>query len=143
MHHGDLKTGLFGQLGQFDLPELDPVAVGPAGVGSDQELGGGRETRPTHRGPPASDGLDGEGGGVGRVADRDPALVVGQVVDPIGDGSTQFLVDEVMGLGPSRLAGWVPFGSSIGEFAHDLLFLGIDADHRLARLYETAHLFVR
>jgi hypothetical protein len=25
-----------------------------------------------------------------------------------------------MGLGPSRLAGWVPFGSSIGEFTHDL-----------------------
>ena len=37
----------------------------------------------------------------------------------------------------------MPFGSAVGVLAHDLLLLGVDADHRLARLHEAAHLFVQ
>ena len=48
--------------------------------------------------------FDGELGGVGDVADRDPALVVGQVVDAIGDGLAplpESSVGEVVDLDPS------------------------------------------
>jgi hypothetical protein len=43
----------------------------------------------------------------------------------------EVLVDEVMGLGSGRLAAGVPFGASVGEFTHQFLLLGIDADDGL------------
>ena len=54
-----------------------------------------------HSVPPPRMDLDRERGGVGRVADGDPAFVVGQVVDAVGDGlaGAQVPVDEVVGLG--------------------------------------------
>ena len=137
-----ISSPVSGQRGQFDLPELDPVAVGTAGIGGDQELGGVGEPRLSHGVPPAPDGFDREGRRVGRVADRDPALVMSQVVDPVRDGPAQFLVDEVMGLGAGRLACGVEFASAVGELAHQLFLLGVHGDHRLVLLHEPADLFV-
>jgi len=47
----------------------EPVAVGPAGVGGDQQLGGQGEACLAEGVPLASDRLDCELGGVGSIAD--------------------------------------------------------------------------
>ena len=59
---GDLETALFGQLGELDLPGPEAIAVGPPGVGGDQEALGAGEAVPAHLVPPAADGFDGEAG---------------------------------------------------------------------------------
>ena len=46
--------------------------------------------------PPAADRGDGELGGVVVDPDADPALVVGEVVDPVGDRLAELLVEEVV-----------------------------------------------
>ena len=105
------QAGLCGQAGQLDLPGPDPVAVGSAGIGGDQEPVGVGEAGSAHLVPPASDGLDGELGGVGGVADVDPALVVGHVVDPVGDGLgvlAQGGIGEVVDVDPLGFALAVP-----------------------------------
>jgi hypothetical protein len=88
---------------------------------------------PAHLVPPAADGLDGELGGVSAVADGDPALVVGDVVDPIGDGLgvlAQVPVGEVVHPDPGRFALRGPFGAPVRVVADQLLLLGVDTDHR-------------
>ena len=119
------------------------MAVGPAGVGGDQESGGLWKAGSSHLLPPAPDGLDGEGCRVGGVADRHPSFVVGEVVDPVGHGPAELFVDEVMGLGPRRLAGRVVLAPAVGELAHQLLLLGVDADHRIAAGQKRRHLVVQ
>ncbi len=74
----DLQAGLRGQLGQVPFPGPDPVAVGAAGIGGDQQPGRFGEPVLAQGVPPAPDRVDRELGGV------DPALVVGDVIDPIG-----------------------------------------------------------
>ena len=49
---GDPQAGLGGQAGQFDLPGPDPVAVGAAGIGGDQQPVGVGEAVPAHLVPP-------------------------------------------------------------------------------------------
>ena len=74
--------------------------------------------------PPATDGLNGELGGVGHVADADPSLVVADVVDAIRDGLgelTEGTVGEVMYLDPLGLAFGAPFGAAVGVVADQLL----------------------
>ena len=94
--HGDRQAGLGGQFGELDLPGADPVSVGAAAVGADQQ--------PVRVGvaifadglPPAAQGRDGERGGVVVDPDRDPAGVGRDVVDAIGDRRAQVLVGEVV-----------------------------------------------
>jgi hypothetical protein len=84
--------------------------------------------------PPAPDGLDGEGGCVGGVADIDPALVVEHVVDPIGDGLGvlgQFRIGEVVHVGALGFTRWSPFSPSIGVVVDQFLFR-VNGDNRLA-----------
>src|ERR1019366_9605741 len=52
-------------------------------------------------------------------------------------------VDEVMGLGPRRFTGGMPFGASVGEISNDFLLFGVNRDHRLIHLGEEANLFVQ
>ena len=120
---------------ELDFPGPQPIAVGASGIGGDQETLGGGEAVTSHLVPPAADGFDGELGGVGRVADVDPALVVGHVVDAIGDGLgvlAEGAIGEVVDVHPLGLAFGCPLGTAVGVVADQLLLLGVDRDHRLA-----------
>src|SRR5579859_5532566 len=80
---GDLETRLVGQLLELELPQPDPVAVAPAGVGGDEQARRIGIQFLAHGLPPAPDALDREGGRVVVGPDAHPGLVGGDVVDPI------------------------------------------------------------
>jgi hypothetical protein len=82
--------------------------------------------------PPAANALDGEGGGIGIDPDIDPALVGGDVVDPIGRHLPQSLDFEVVD--PHRLGVTLAtqFATSILEIPDKFFFLGVDRDRRFA-----------
>ena len=71
--------------------------MGAARVRSDQQPPGQRVRTLADRFPPAADRLDGERGGVVAGADRHPAGVARQVIDPIGNGLALLLAGEVVG----------------------------------------------
>ena len=105
--HGDAEPGLGGEVSEVNFPGAQPVAVGPAGIGGDQQPVSVGEPGPAHLVPPRTDRLDSELGGVGNVADGDPAFVVGDVVDPVGDRLgelAELAVGEVVDLDPFRFA---------------------------------------
>ena len=64
--------------------------------------------------------------------DRHPALVVGDVIDPVGDRLAELWVFEVVGADLDRLAGRAPLTPAVLEVADQLLLLGVDRYHRLA-----------
>ena len=72
---GDPQPGLGGERGQLDLPGADPVAVGAAAVGADQQPIGMRVAAPPDGIPPAAQSRHGERGGVVVGAHRHPAGV--------------------------------------------------------------------
>ena len=82
----------------------------------------------THVGPPRPHGVDRELGSVGAVADRDPALVVGQVVDAIRHRSAKLFIFEVVDVHFGWLALWAPFAPTVGELSHQLFLFRVDAD---------------
>lgn len=94
--HRDRQAGALGELLQFPLPQPRLSAIAAATVGGDQQVRCVRVGRASHLLPPAADGVRREAGGVMIDADADPALVPGQVVDPVGDGLALLRDDEVM-----------------------------------------------
>ena len=64
-------------------------------------------------------------------AHGDPAGVGRDVVDPVGVGLAQVGVGEVVVLDPGRFPGRSPLASGVLVLPDELLFLGVDADHRL------------
>ena len=123
----DLKAGLVGQALQLGLPQPGAVAVGAAAVGGDRQRRGLRVARRAELLPPALDRGDRELGGVVVDPDADPALVVGEVVDAVGDRLAQFLVFEVVGADLDRVALGAPLAPAVLEVADQLLLLGVDA----------------
>ena len=93
---GDGQPGLGGERGQLDLPGADPVAVGAAAVGADQQPIGMRVAAPPDGVPPAAQSRHGERGGVVVGAHRHPAGVGRDVVDAVGDRFAEFFVHEVV-----------------------------------------------
>ena len=81
---------------------------------------------------PAANGVDGELGGVVIDADADATGIRAHVIDAVGNGFAEFLVDEVMYV---DLVG-APLGPIVAPrvlvWADQFLLLGVDRDHRLA-----------
>jgi hypothetical protein len=130
--HGDRQPGLIGKPGQLRLPCPDPVAVGPAGVGTDQQPGGLGIGEPADLLPPTPQRLDRERRGVVVGPDADPAAVAPKVVDPIRDGLAQGGIGEVVDVDLFGLARRLPLPATVGEAPDQLLLLGVHAHHRLA-----------
>src|SRR5688572_31390120 len=63
--------------------------------------------------------------------DADPAGVVGDVIDAVGDRLAEVLVLEVMEVDPSWLALRAPLRARNLVVADQLLLLGIDGNYRL------------
>jgi hypothetical protein len=132
---GDLQPCLARQAGQARLPGPGPVAVGPAGIGGDQQPPRRRVVRPAAARPPAADGFHRERGGVVVGAHVHPAGAGGQVVDPVRDHLPVPPAGEIVIGGLHRVPGRPPGPPRAGILADLLLLLGIDADHRIpARL---------
>src|SRR5258708_6114802 len=117
---------------QGHLPQTATVTVAAATVRGDHQFPGPRKTLATHIFIPAPDAVGCEIGGVMIDADADPALIVGHVVDTVGNGLAQLLVLEIMDanllgstLGPPCLA-------RILEISQQFLLFRVDRHHRLA-----------
>ena len=59
-------------------------------------------------------------------ADADPALVATQVIDPLGDGFTQGLIQKVLGADLLRLATAIPLTAGIAKIPDIFLLFGVD-----------------
>jgi hypothetical protein len=100
--HGE--ADLVGEALQLTFPQMNAGAVAAAAIGRDQDairIGIADLAEPP---PPATDALDGECRRIGIDADIDPALVGGDVVDPIGRDLPQSLDFEVVDTDRLRLA---------------------------------------
>ena len=132
MADGDGQPGGRGELGEFDLPQPDPGAVGAAAVGADQQLLARRVAgRPIvfHQRRMVSTA---NCGGVVVGAYADPAGVRGDVVHPVRVDLAQVLVEEVVDVRPARAPpsgchSRPPFLNCPDQF----LLLRVDADHRV------------
>ena len=76
--------------------------------------------------------VDREFGGVVIDADADTTSIRADVVDAIGNGLAEFLVDEVMHIDVERATLLLIIAAGVLVFADLALFLGVDRDHRLA-----------
>jgi hypothetical protein len=72
------------------------VAVAAAAIGGDHQTAGLGIALLSHGQPPAVNRVDGETGGIVIGADTDPALVVGDVIDTVRDGTPQFGINKVV-----------------------------------------------
>jgi len=121
--NGDVDARFSGQLESSSRQRREAVAVGTACIGGDEEpfgIGVGEAADFGHQAP---DRLHGELGGVMAVADRDEALVLGEVVDAIRHRLWDLGVGEVVDVDSYRLALRLPFLALVGEVADDLLLL--------------------
>jgi len=128
--HG--KTSLVGEALKFTRPQADAGAIAATAVGSDGQGFSVRISELAQPMPPATDALDRERRGIPINADIDPALVGGNVVDPIGRRLPQpldFKVVDQHWLGITLAA---QLATSVLEVADQLFFLGIHRDRRFA-----------
>jgi hypothetical protein len=65
-------------------------------------------------------------------ADADPTEVGADVVDAIGDGLAQLLIDEVIHANLRRMPRGMPLTTGMLAVSEEFLLLGIDRDDRLA-----------
>ena len=114
------------------FPQPGAVPIGSAAVGGDEQPPGVRVFLPPHLLPPFFDGGHREDRGVVVDADGDPGAVVGEVVDPVGDGLAVGQVGEVVGGHLLGCADRLPLLPGLGEASDQLLLLGVHADHRVA-----------
>src|SRR5258708_37066796 len=78
------------------LPQARPRPVAAAAVGGDQERASARKAMAAHTSPPQPDRVDGKFRRVMVDADADPALVIREVVDAIGNGLAERGVEKIM-----------------------------------------------
>ena len=96
MGDGNFKSGFVGQLLKLPFPKPDPRAVAAAGVRCEVEAFCCGVTRFSEPLPPAADALNGKSGGIAIDANIHPALVGGDIVDPIGSHLPQLFDFEIV-----------------------------------------------
>src|SRR5450755_2481474 len=96
-----------------------PIAA--AAVGGNEQLLGFGIALAAHAEPPAPDGLHGECRSVMLRTHPHPSFVGTDVIDPVGIGSPEFWVHEVVNLDLDRLAAGLPRLSAVLVRAHPFL----------------------
>ena len=129
--NADGQAGLISQRLKFALPQSDAGSVGAAAIGGDHHPIGAGIAATTHLLPPEPDRVDGELGCIMGDPDTDPAAVVGDIVDAVGDRLAQFLVLEVMDVDPPGMSLRAPLRAGVLIVADQLLLFGVDGNYRL------------
>src|SRR6266403_2316087 len=117
---------------QCHFPQTATVTIATATVRRDHQFPGPRKTLATHIFIPTPDAVGCEIGGVMINADADPALIIGHVVDTVGNGLAQLLVLEVMDANLLGSAQGSPCLARILEISQQFLLFRVDRHHRLA-----------
>ena len=134
----DQEMRLIRQLLQLQLEEPAAARITPSTVGGDIELGGVGVAFSSDPMPPAPDCLHGEFGRILVDAHRDESPVLRDVVDTVGDGLAELLVDEVMDFHLARGALRRPLFSPILVVPDEFFLLRIDRNHRSSAVLERA-----
>jgi hypothetical protein len=113
------------------LPQAGPTTVAATGVAQDQQLVGVRIPAPSVVLPPPRDRVGRERGGVGRQPHVDVAPITTHVVETVGDGPAQGVVQEVVGI--DLLGRAAPAPPRVLEVADQLLFLAVYADRGIVQ----------
>src|SRR5438132_14165479 len=120
MTHEEFQLQFVSQLLQRHFPESRTSSVAATAIGGNQQLARPWKAALPHFAPPATDtvGCELRCVVVNAHADpalADPALVVKKVIHAIGNGLTQFLVQEVVDTHIFRRRLWPPFPSPIAK----------------------------
>src|SRR5271165_56411 len=142
MRDSDGNAEFVGQDLQFPLPQAHTRAVAAAAIGVDQQPRGDRVAFGAEFIPPATDALDGKGGGIVADAEIDPSDVVGNVIDAVGHRLAQTRDREIVHPDRLRLTLRSQLPPAILEVSDKLLLLCVDRDHWLAGSLERLHLGV-
>src|ERR1700730_7363823 len=94
---------------QSHFPQSATIAIAAAAVRRDHQFLGPRKALATHVFVPAADAVGREMGCIMINADADPALIVGHVINTVGNGFAQVLVLEIMDTNPLRIFLGPPF----------------------------------
>ena len=132
--HRNLHPELIRQFLELNLPKTEPGAVAAAAIPYHQHLakvavalarkGGCRLT--------AADSLHCKAGGVVVDAHTDPPAIARKIIDAVGDRPTQFRIDKIVDQDFLGISLWPLFPPTILEDPHQLLFLRVDGDDRIA-----------
>ena len=125
---------------QFKFPKPETAVVATARITEDEDLVLSLKAGTHWVGPPLGNGMNGKLRRIMRVAHIDSALVVGDVIDAIGDGPSKGVVWEIMGI--DLLRRLAPSTSRVGEVADEFLVLGVDTDDGVACLEKVASDFL-
>jgi hypothetical protein len=126
-----------GQLLKCHLPEAAATAVASAAVGHDQQISGIAMPPRTHLLSPTTDRFSCETSRIVVDSNADPALVLREVVDTVGNGLPELFVHKVMDEDLLEFATRLPFPPAILEVSDEFLLLRIDGNHGLATLLKT------
>lgn len=126
MSDRDNQTELSGQTLQPNFPQSPPTAIGTTAIGLDQQVPFTRIKHTSQFEPPGPDGCHGKLGGIMGRAHDDIALVLTDVIDPVGDGFSRGQVQKIVHIDlPPLLA---PLRSGLLKIADQLPLFGIDTD---------------
>jgi hypothetical protein len=91
---------------ELTFPQSGPISVAAASISGDHQFLGLGVSLPTHLIPPGGDGLHGKLSGIMVHSDTDPTLILTDIVNPVRNCFTEFLVLEIV----ATNLFWLPFG---------------------------------
>ena len=130
---------IVGQALQADLPKPAARAVAAAAIGGDQHFTGPTEAAAAHACPPATDTVGGEVRRVVVDPDADPALIIANIVNAVGNHLPQRLVCKVMYSDRLGLALRAPLAPCVLEIPDQFLLFRVDRHGRLAAMQAVSH----
>ena len=131
-----------GQVLQGHFPQPTATPITPAAIRCDQQFPCVLVTVPAHLAPPPPDGLGGEARRIVIDAHADPALILSQIVDPIGNRFPQLRVGKVMHQNVDRLPARLPFAPGRPEVPDQFFLLGVHRNRGLTTLLKVLHLSI-
>jgi hypothetical protein len=131
MAHVDFQAGGVAQLLPGYFPQPRAPAMTAAAIGSHEDVLRLRIQTLSHPLPPLRQGGHGKDRRLMINTDADPSTVVRPVIDTIGHGFAQLLVEKVMHPYPLRNALGLRFAPTIGKVADQCFFRRIDRDDGL------------
>jgi hypothetical protein len=128
MGDGNGQPKFVGEILEPGLPREAAVAIGPATISFEQQLGVVRVDLASHPDPPRAEGPDRKLGGVMRNPDDHIAFIPSHIIDAIGNRFADRVTGKVIDQDRMRRA--APLAARVLEETNQFLLLGIHANHR-------------